>query len=134
MSGSSPVGEPGGPIDGATVDQLLEAVGSDPSFLDELLDAYLVDSADQLAAARAAVGHASAEDLVRPAHTLKSSSATLGALVLAGIARELELAARAGSLADAPARLDAAEAEWSRVTTRLAELRDARWRTTPGPS
>ena len=34
--------------------------------------------------------------IVRPAHTLKSSSAALGALRLAQIAREIEMAGRAG--------------------------------------
>jgi HPt (histidine-containing phosphotransfer) domain-containing protein len=78
--------------------QLLEAVGSDPAFLDELADAYLAEAPGLLAAARGAIDARSTEDLVRPAHALKSSSATFGALVLAGYARELEQSARAGSL------------------------------------
>jgi len=116
------------PVATATVDQLFEAVGSDPASLDELADAYLADAPDHLAAARAAVSAGSPDDLIRPAHTLKSSSATLGALALAALARELELAAREGSLEGAAGRIEAADAEFARVATRLAELRAARWR------
>ena len=36
--------------------------------------------------------------LVSPAHTLKSSSANLGALALSAVAKRIELAARTGSL------------------------------------
>lgn len=114
-------------LDAATIVQLFEAVGSDPDFLDELAAAYLADAPEQLAAARAAIAAGSAEDLVRPAHTLKSSSATLGAQGLAGLARELELGARAGSLDGADAALTAAEAEFARVEAALAERRRSGW-------
>ena len=120
------------PIDAATIDRLLESVGGDESFVDELTDAYLADAPSHLGAIRRALDAGSAEDLVRPAHTLKSSSATVGALVLAGYARELELEARAGSLAGADERLAAAKTEFGRVAGALGELRAARWHTTEG--
>ncbi len=120
------------PIDGPTIDRLLESVGGDESFLDELTEAYLADAPVHLAAIRRALDAGSAEDLVRPAHTLKSSSATVGALVLSGYARELELDARGGSVAGGEERLAAAEAEFGRVSQGLSELRTARWRTTGG--
>jgi hypothetical protein len=63
---------------------------------------------------------------------LKSSSATVGALVLSGYARELELDARGGSVAGGEGRLAAAEAEFGRVARTLGELRTARWRTAEG--
>jgi len=47
----------------------------------------------------AAVAADDAEALVRPAHTLKSSSATVGAQRLAAASRELEMAGRSGSIA-----------------------------------
>ena len=50
----------------------------------------------------------------RPAHTLKSSSATVGAMRLSSVARELEMAGRTGSLeASVRDRLDSARAEWT---------------------
>ncbi len=120
------------PIDNPTIDRLLESVGGDESFLDELTEAYLADAPVHLAAIRRALDAGSAEELVRPAHTLKSSSATVGALVLSGYARELELDARGGSVAGGEERLAAADAEFGRVSHALSELRTARWRTTGG--
>ncbi|MFI5227031.1 MAG: Hpt domain-containing protein [Candidatus Limnocylindrales bacterium] len=121
-----------GPIDSSTIDRLLESVGGDESFLDELTEAYLADAPVHLAAIRRALDAGSADELVRPAHTLKSSSATVGALILSGYARELELDARGGSVAGGDERLAAAEAEFGRATQELGELRTARWRTTKG--
>lgn len=121
-------------LDDATIAQLFEAVGSDPAFLDELAAAYLGDAPEQLAAARAAIAAGSADELVRPAHTLKSSSATLGAQTLAGLARELEQRARAGSLDGAETGLAAAEAEFARVGTALAERGRSGWSSPPGGS
>ncbi|MDP9484106.1 MAG: Hpt domain-containing protein [Chloroflexota bacterium] len=122
------------PLDEATISQLFESVGSDPAFLDELADAYLADAPEQLAAARAAVAAGSPDDVVRPAHTLKSSSSTFGAQALAGLARELELQARAGSLDGAAAGLDAAEAEFAAVSSALAERRRVGWSSSSGGS
>ena len=75
-------------------------------FVRELVDAYVSDSAEQVAGIEAALAAGDADALVRPAHTLKSSSATLGAMELSATARTLEMAARAGDLSDAddPAR------------------------------
>jgi HPt (histidine-containing phosphotransfer) domain-containing protein len=128
----TPAAAPDGPIDAPTIDRLLESVGGDEAFLDELAETYLADAPVHLAAIRRALDAASAEDLVRPAHTLKSSSATVGALVLSGYARELELDGRGGSLAGGEERLAAAEAEFGRVARTLGELRTARWRTAEG--
>jgi HPt (histidine-containing phosphotransfer) domain-containing protein len=121
-------------LDEATIAQLFESVGSDPAFLDELAEAYLADAPAQLAAARAAVAADSPEDLVRPAHTLKSSSSTLGAQTLAGLARDLELRARAGSLDGAAIGLDAVEAEFARVSTALADRQRVGWSASTGGS
>jgi len=114
-------------IDAGTVARLLDSVGGDASFVDELVDAYLGDAPNHLTAIGTAIAAGSAEDLVRPAHTLKSSSATVGALGLSTIARELELNARAGSLEGAAERHRAATAEYARVTDSLAEWRAGGW-------
>ncbi len=88
-------------LDEAVLDELLASVEGDRAFVVELIEAYLADSAGHVEAIGAAVTAGDAEALVRPAHTLKSSSATLGASQLAATARELEMAARDGSLAGA---------------------------------
>ena len=57
-----------------------------------------------------------AEALIRPAHTLKSSSAAVGAMRLSDVSRTLEMAGRSGTLdASAPDNAKAARAEWQSV-------------------
>jgi HPt (histidine-containing phosphotransfer) domain-containing protein len=85
-------------LDEAVLDELAASVGGDRAFVVELIEAYLADGAAQVDAITAAIGDGRAEALERPAHTLKSSSATLGAHRLAATSRTLELAARAGSV------------------------------------
>ncbi len=85
------------PIDAATFDKLVEMTGGDLEFVDELVDTYLEDGEAQIAALETAAGAADVEGLVRPAHSLKSSSLNLGALVVGELARSLEEAARSGA-------------------------------------
>jgi HPt (histidine-containing phosphotransfer) domain-containing protein len=60
-----------------------------------------------------------AEVVARAAHTLKSSSANLGATNVAAIARQIEHAARAGNLTDLAASLTKLRAQ---RTVALSEL------------
>ena len=85
-------------LDEATLAELSASVEGDRAFVVELINAYLADGGAQVDAIEAAVAADDAEALVRPAHTLKSSSATVGALRLAAASRELEMAGRSGSL------------------------------------
>ena len=109
---------PDQPIDAATVAELLNTVGGDEAFLAELIVSYLSDSPplfDEMARA-AAGGDAAA--LRRAAHTLKSTSASLGALRLSAICREIENAAIRGELL--PARVADAAAEYRDVRDAFA--------------
>ena len=63
-------------LDQAALDSLLEMVGGDPDFVDELVDTFLADVPQQLAELRAAVAAGTAADAVRPAHTLKGTAGT----------------------------------------------------------
>ena len=94
------------------LDELRSSVGDDRGFVVDLIQAYLSDGEKHVADVEAAMAANDAAALVRPAHTLKSSSATVGAESLAATARELELAGRSGTLGDA-------------TTERAAELRAA---------
>jgi len=97
---------PDQPLDEATLAQLLETVGGDHAFLAELIETYLADSPALLDDMRGALASGDRVALRRAAHTLKSTSASLGALALAATCRELEAAA-----ADAPPAELAARAE-----------------------
>ncbi len=85
-------------LDEDVLDGLRASVDGDRSFVVELIEAYLADGATHIAEVEAAVSDGDAGSLVRPAHTLKSSSATVGAQRLASLARELEVAGRSGSV------------------------------------
>jgi HPt (histidine-containing phosphotransfer) domain-containing protein len=100
-------------LDVAVLTELLESTGDDVEFVRDLLDTYLAETPEHMAAIRQALEADDAAALVRPAHTLKSSSATLGAMRLSAIGRDLEMAGRSGSLkADGRAMLPDVEGTW----------------------
>jgi HPt (histidine-containing phosphotransfer) domain-containing protein len=94
------------PIDEAGFSQALELVGGDREFLAELVATYKVDGAERIAEMRSALAAGAAPDLQRAAHTLKGSSATLGAAALAESCRAVEHAARDGDLGGLDQRID----------------------------
>lgn len=107
-------------LDESVLAQLLESVDRDRAFVVDLAEAYLADGARHLEAIRAAVDDSDADGLVRPAHTLKSSSATVGAMALSHTARELEMAGRSGSLdASIAVLVERLDREWSETATAL---------------
>lgn len=107
-------------LDDGVLDELRASVEGDRDFVAQLIEAYVSDGAEHLAAARAAIDAGDAEALVRPAHTLKSSSATLGAMRLAASARGLEMMARSGSLDDTvTVAADRLRDEWDATTAAL---------------
>jgi HPt (histidine-containing phosphotransfer) domain-containing protein len=108
-------------VDERVLAELMASTGDDIGFVRELVETYLADTPAQLAGMTAAVEADDADALVRPAHTLKSSSATVGAMRLSSIARELEMAGRSGAIEPpARARLDAAHTEWQAAADAIA--------------
>ena len=77
-------------VDHEVLAALSQATGDDPAFLAELIDTYLADAPDLLVAMRDALEAREAAGLRRAAHTLKSTSAMLGASRLADLCRHLE--------------------------------------------
>jgi HPt (histidine-containing phosphotransfer) domain-containing protein len=69
--------------------------------------------------ARQALKQKQADDLRRAAHSLKSTSATFGAMELSAVARELEHLARDGVLEGTAGLISRAEAEFARVEAAL---------------
>lgn len=100
-------------LDEGVLAALGESVGGDESFVADLVQTYLGDGAEQLAAIEAAVGAEDAEALVRPAHTLKSASLTVGAMRLGEVSRGLEMRGREGRLDGAAADAATARETWA---------------------
>ncbi len=124
VRGREPAAEPpAATIDRAALDRLLETTGGDAGFLGELIDTYLVDTPGQLAALHRAAEAGDVGELVRPAHSLKTNSANVGAERLSALCRQLETAARGGTVEDAAARVAVAEAEFEAVRAELLAFR-----------
>jgi HPt (histidine-containing phosphotransfer) domain-containing protein len=85
-------------IDRAAFERLVEMTGGELDFVDDLVDTYLEDGAQQIELLRDAATRGTVADLVRPAHSMKSSSLNVGALRLGELARTLEEASRRGEV------------------------------------
>jgi signal transduction histidine kinase/DNA-binding response OmpR family regulator/HPt (histidine-containing phosphotransfer) domain-containing protein len=72
------------------------ADGSDPDFGIEVLEQFCEDGVLALQRCASAVGRGASDTAQREVHTLKSSSAQVGAMALAALAGELELRLRGG--------------------------------------
>lgn len=99
-------------LDQAVIAELRESTGGDDDFVRELVEAYVAEATGYLDAMSAAAITGDAAAIVRPAHTLKSSSATLGAMRLAGISRGIEEAGRAGRPEGMAADVERAQTTW----------------------
>lgn len=106
-------------LDASVLDELLAAVEGDRAFVVDLIETYLADGAAHVAEIESALATADATALVRPAHTLKSSSATVGAAHLAATARRIELAGRSGALEELGDDAASLRATWDRAATAL---------------
>lgn len=112
------------PLDSASLDALLDATGGDPSFLAEMIDAYLVDTDGLFLMMDGALTGGRADELRRAAHSLKSNSATFGAMRLSDLCRAIEERGRSGDLSDSLfVLIDEARAEYARVRELLQATR-----------
>lgn len=102
-------------LDLAVFDDLAETAGAE--FAAELAATFMEEVPGMLAELRAAQAAGNADGFRRTAHSLKSNGSTFGAVMLAALAKELELG---GLPADAGA-LDRIEAAWHAVEAALRE-------------
>jgi HPt (histidine-containing phosphotransfer) domain-containing protein len=113
----------GNPIDKATFANLLDMTGGDQAFVDELVDTYLAEG-DRLVQDLLVAAEAGAiEDMIRPAHSMKSSSLNVGALELGELCRALEENARSGFVEDPVARADGIKVAFADARAALLEER-----------
>jgi signal transduction histidine kinase/CheY-like chemotaxis protein len=94
-----------------------------PNILQKVITSYLKDSSQLLDTIRSAIAQNDPPILHRAAHSLKSTSATVGATSLAGLCKELEALGRAQTTDNAAILLTAIEREYVQVQSALhAEL------------
>ena len=80
---------------------LLDRVGGDEEFLEEVLNVFLADIPGQVAALREGLEKSDTDMVRRRAHSIKGAAANVGALRLQKAAREIEEAAEAGDMSKA---------------------------------
>ncbi len=138
-----PQSEENSPIDFQILHNLRELDDDDdPDFLGELIEIYLSDAPQHLETMKEAISLGDADSLKLASHTLKSSSANLGAVCFSEVCKELEYMGRtalesggkqvfdAGKARD---RLLQAEAEWERVRAAFErELKTGKLRSAVG--
>jgi HPt (histidine-containing phosphotransfer) domain-containing protein len=107
-------------VDVATLQNLVAT--TDRAFVLELIEAFLEDGREQIEAMRRSLAGGDVPSFQRAAHSLKSSSANLGALELSAQAKELEMLAKAGDLTAAPAKLEDVAAAFPAVEQSLREF------------
>ena len=86
-----------------------------------LLRTYLQNAPQLVAQARAAIARQDVAAMVLPVHSLKSSSANVGAMHLSDLAREAEQAARADNLVEAEIAFRAVDLAFSSAEAALKE-------------
>ncbi len=105
-------------IDRAVIAEMRAAMGD----LDGVIESFQDELARHLAALREGLDRGDASAVRVAAHTLAGAVGALGAMVLMGLARDLEAQARTGGLAAAGPLLAAVETEAARVECELGAL------------
>lgn len=110
------------PLDQRTLNGIraLQQSGA-PDLLGKLIRLYFESAPALLRQLREAVNQGDPESLRQAAHTLKSSSANLGALSLAALCKELEERGRSRQMDRIAELLDAAEAQYARAREALLD-------------
>jgi len=106
-------------LDQQVLDSLHESVGGDDAFVADLVSTYLAEGAEHIAQMEAAAAAGDPEAILRPAHSMKSSSAALGAARMSSISRDIEFAGREGRSEDLSASVAEARATWDATVAEL---------------
>ncbi len=105
------------PIDRVQMESMRNALGED---FGDLVDTYLEGVEEMLRAIPLAWERSDLEELERQAHSIKSSSASVGAVILSKLAKMLEEQARSGGLERVSEQVRQMELEFERVRDGLA--------------
>lgn len=104
----------------------LDPTGNGPALVGRLLECFMARIPGDLADLRAAVDHGDAARALRVAHRLKGAAATVGSSGMVSLCDQLELRARAGTVAPAEDLLPLLEQEFGRVIRALDAIVPAR--------
>ena len=103
-----------------SVERLKAYLGEDAlEFLIELAPMFMESAPKHLASLNQAVKQGNTDMLFKAAHTLKGSSASIGAIPLSKLSKQVERVGREGTLADVIPKIKLLEAEYERVREAL---------------
>jgi HPt (histidine-containing phosphotransfer) domain-containing protein len=108
-------------IDMPTYNQLKDMMGAE--FVVELIDTYTKETDDLIEQLGQALTAGEAVSFGRFAHSIKSSSASLGALDFSQQARELEMMGKTNDLTGAGEKLEKLAGDFLQVKQRLEDLK-----------
>jgi len=112
-------------FDPAPIEEIKERFGdAATALLEKLIATYLDNSAKLIGTLEEALAAHDATRVFQAAHTLKSSSANIGAMRLSNLCMELEAAGRAGRLEGLAVGIDAARQEFDVASVFLRRLRE----------
>lgn len=109
-------------IDMPTYNQLKDLMGAE--FVAELIDTYNVETQGLIEQLSQALSNGEAASFGRHAHSIKSSSASLGALAFSQLARELEMMGKANDLSGAAQKLERLSSDFRLVKQSLEVLKN----------
>ena len=96
--------------------------GDNGEFLREIVSIYIEDTPKRISDLRSCLASGDVATFTRAAHTIKGSSANVGATVLAATAERLENQSRKEGLANVSALVAECEAEFARAAAELRKL------------
>jgi HPt (histidine-containing phosphotransfer) domain-containing protein len=109
-------------IDAAIFENLKAMMGAD--FIGELIDAYFEETPQLIGQIEQALASGDAEIFRRAAHSLKSSSASFGAMQFSAKAKELEWIGKEGNLAGTGEKVASLKADYIMVHDTIEALRN----------
>jgi HPt (histidine-containing phosphotransfer) domain-containing protein len=108
-------------LDPAVLADLRAATGDDDEFIRDLVATYVSEGETNMTGLLDAAAAHDPEAIVRPAHSLKSTSASIGAMRLSQICRSIEEAGRAARSETLGADAQLAREAWAATLVALAE-------------
>jgi HPt (histidine-containing phosphotransfer) domain-containing protein len=108
-------------LDHGVLAELRAATGDDEAFIVELIETYVAEGEANMAGLLEAAGAGNCAAIVRPAHTMKSTSASVGAMRLSSICRSIEEAGRASLPDTLREEAELAREAWAATLAAFAE-------------
>jgi histidine phosphotransfer protein HptB len=96
--------------------------GDNGEFLREIVGIYIEDTPKRIAELRASMASGDVKTFTRAAHTIKGSSANVGAQILKSLGERMELISRTEGLASVASLVADCDAEFARVAVELRRL------------